>query len=173
MAASLQQPMHPEFAVHVAKVAESSHVEEESTSPTFSEEVGTSDTTPERGGEVEEASTIPYTTVVLSGIPAHFNVEDLLKELSRKGFEHRVDFVYLPMVHERGDERNVGCAYINVRLPADAVDFQRAFHSGHMESARDRPLEVSVATTQGLEANKERFGNVDHADQRHRPLVFA
>eukprot|EP00928_Gymnodinium_smaydae_P094544 TRINITY_DN7957_c0_g2_i1.p1 TRINITY_DN7957_c0_g2~~TRINITY_DN7957_c0_g2_i1.p1 ORF type:complete len:197 (+),score=34.03 TRINITY_DN7957_c0_g2_i1:66-656(+) len=196
MAAIVQQPMHcfspaihtsrPEFALNIMKMVGSSSVSVKCTSlfqnekvetseamPKLGAEAETSDAMQELGVEVEVASSIPHTTVVLSGIPEHLNTEDLLVELLEKGFEDRFDFVYLPIVQELGDERNVGYAYINLRHPADAVDFQRAFHLGHMESNTDRPLAVSVATTQGLEANKDKFRNLEFADPRHRPHVFA
>eukprot|EP00928_Gymnodinium_smaydae_P065576 TRINITY_DN48692_c0_g1_i1.p1 TRINITY_DN48692_c0_g1~~TRINITY_DN48692_c0_g1_i1.p1 ORF type:complete len:187 (-),score=32.48 TRINITY_DN48692_c0_g1_i1:46-606(-) len=149
--------------------------------------IGTDDTASNVSIEMDDSSSEPefsdleedfrpdvfsHTTLVLRGIPKLLTVEDLLLEFVERGFENRFDFVYLPM-EKPAEELSAGCAYINLLQPADAVDFQREFHLHRLDAAGEaHQLEVLVATTQGLEANIERFGN-DELDQCHRPLVFA
>mmetsp|Transcript_121748 Transcript_121748/g.351530 ORF Transcript_121748/g.351530 Transcript_121748/m.351530 type:complete len:378 (+) Transcript_121748:120-1253(+) len=114
------------------------------------------------------------TTMMLRNIPNKYTQNTMIEEINSMGFAGTYDFFYLPMdVHNRG---NVGYAFMNFTLPADARRFQVDFKEHRFRQHQSRKIgSVSVAYVQGLSANLGHFANraVVHArNDQYRPVVF-
>jgi len=116
----------------------------------------------------------PVTTMMLRNIPNKYTQNTLLQEIDDFGFLGSYNFFYLPMdVHNRS---NVGYAFINFILPADAERFRRVFGDHRFQKFQSRKISsVCSAHVQGLDENLKHFENraVTHArNDQYRPIVF-
>merc|ERR1719265_2756223 len=112
--------------------------------------------------------------MMLRNIPNKYTQAKLLNEIDQCGFEGMYNFFYLPMdVHNRS---NVGYAFINFTLEADAAQFQAHFSQHCFQRFHGRKLStVCSAHVQGLEQNIRHFENraVTHAkNDQYRPVVI-
>lgn len=117
---------------------------------------------------------VKVTTMMLRNIPNKYTQNSLLQEINDLGFTGTFDFFYLPMdVHNRS---NVGYAFINFLLPADAERFRQAFSDHRFQRFQSRKISsVCTAHVQGLDENLRHFENraVTHArNDQYRPVVI-
>uniref|UniRef100_A0A7S4SWG8 Mei2-like C-terminal RNA recognition motif domain-containing protein n=1 Tax=Alexandrium monilatum TaxID=311494 RepID=A0A7S4SWG8_9DINO len=117
----------------------------------------------------------PVRTMMLRNIPNKYVQTSLLEEIDSLGFLGTYDFFYLPMdVHNRS---NVGYAFINFVLPADAERFRKVFSDHRFQRFQSRKVSsVCSAHVQGLDENLRHFENraVTHArNDQYRPIVLS
>mmetsp|Transcript_97124 Transcript_97124/g.212283 ORF Transcript_97124/g.212283 Transcript_97124/m.212283 type:complete len:271 (-) Transcript_97124:142-954(-) len=89
------------------------------------------------------------TTLMVRNIPVMCSQETLLREWEST---RKFNFLYLPRT--AGGVTNLSYAFVNFDSEEDAVAFRAAWHKRHLaESTTRKPLNVSFAEVQGLEAN--------------------
>lgn len=92
------------------------------------------------------------TTVMLRNVPPTMNQWDLLLEVNSRGFEGRVDYLYMPLDVRKGANRGVG--FINFITSYDAQMFTKEFHNKHYHRKQGKkPAEIVQAYVQGIDAN--------------------
>jgi RNA recognition motif-containing protein len=114
------------------------------------------------------------TTVMLRNIPNRYTQEDLLEELTGKGFHAAFDYFHLVM--DMRTKRNKGFAFLNLRSPALAHRVHQEFHGFHLHRYKSQKvLEVGLAEVQGLHANAITYLNA-HGDRVQnvwfKPMIF-
>jgi hypothetical protein len=102
----------------------------------------------------------PNTTLVVRNLDTYTSQQEFLDGVNRSGFAKKYDFAYLPRSYKDGAGK--GHAFINFKTPEAARTFAAAWHRSRHFSARDKsgqvvPLNVSVATHQGLAANLRKW----------------
>jgi RNA recognition motif-containing protein len=111
---------------------------------------------------------------MLRNLPNRYTAEELIAEILAKGFNGMFDFFYLPI--DFTTKRNRGYSFINFHTADTARRFLSEFHLQRLERYTTRKiLEVSAATTQGLDENIAHFMKKDvHRIQNpwFRPMIF-
>lgn len=116
------------------------------------------------------------TTVMIRQLPRQFTQMMLFEELTKRGFGHLFDFLYLPFDTKKGS--NVGYGFVNFLLPQHAELFRREFDGTYMDEfmcQRDKLIHVHPASMQGYEANHEYFRQtktLQKQDPRYSPIFL-
>merc|ERR1712232_266931 len=111
---------------------------------------------------------------MIRNIPNRFTQEDLLDELTSKGFYAAFDYFHLVMdMHTR---RNKGYAFLNLHTPDLARLVHAKFHLTQLERYNSpKVLEVAVAAVQGFEANVISYLNTHASKVQNawfKPIIF-
>jgi len=110
---------------------------------------------------------------MMRNIPARYTVEELVSEMISREFTGDFDFLYVPMDFKT--KRNKGYAFVNLTSPTNALEFWQEFNGMQLPKyPTKKTLEISMAATQGLEANVKL---VEKEKQRitnpwFRPMMF-
>jgi len=146
-----------------------------------------------RNLDVEQEVPLPpnVTTVIIRNYPRRSGQEKLLLQLEATGFKGKFDFVYLPFSFSK--KENLGYVFVNFMCHEYAVAFYQKWHrncfdnrmmpmrglgsSKYTERAsKPRPMSVSVAKKQGVEANITRIiqenKNANIVNPKFQPAIF-
>merc|ERR1719316_1102399 len=110
---------------------------------------------------------------MVRNIPSRYTVEEFVSEMLNKDFRGLFDYLYMPMDFKT--KRNKGYAFVNLVSPANALEFFQEFNGMQLPKyPTQKTLQITVATTQGLEANLKA---VEKDKQRihnpwFRPMIF-
>eukprot|EP00931_Biecheleriopsis_adriatica_P081292 TRINITY_DN5460_c0_g1_i3.p1 TRINITY_DN5460_c0_g1~~TRINITY_DN5460_c0_g1_i3.p1 ORF type:complete len:327 (-),score=59.82 TRINITY_DN5460_c0_g1_i3:193-1173(-) len=114
------------------------------------------------------------TTVMLRNIPNRYSSGQVLEELVDRGLEGAFDFFYLPYDFKK--KHNRGYAFINLLSVSLANSFRVLFHGQKFTKyTTQKVLEISVATTQGFDANAQKFlkrKSGRTSNPWFRPMIF-
>lgn len=115
------------------------------------------------------------TTIMVRNVPNRCTRNGLVRELERLGLKDRFDFLYLPI--DQSTQRSVGYAFVNfVDHESAALAARQLTDHRFPQFPRTRPMQVSPAHIQGLEANLKHYSNtavLGAAVDAHRPLVLS
>lgn len=98
------------------------------------------------------------TTLMIRNIPNKYTQLQFINELFNSGFRGKFDFLYLPIdVH---NTCNIGYAFINMKGPAEVLEFYESWHGNSWPLFRSRKrCEITLARIQGQAALTTRFLN--------------
>lgn len=119
------------------------------------------------------------TTIAVRNLPFNVTREELLREVDGSGFADLYDYVYLP--HKFKEHRNLGFAFLNFLTVEMAQEFHAMWHKSRRFAVKGcckgiKPLNVTVATLQGKEANafKARGSKMVRVkNSSYQPLMLA
>lgn len=114
------------------------------------------------------------TTMMLRNYPRKRSQQQLLLELESSDLAGTFDFLYLPFCFET--KQNNGYAFINFKTTAAARRFYVSWNKAWFPTPMRRPMTVSAAGLQGLEANVERMLNECRVKRvmnpKYQPIIF-
>lgn len=117
---------------------------------------------------------IRATTVVLKQLPDGFTRDALAALLVFQGFGGHFDMIYMP--YDYSDWAPYAYALCNMKTHENALQLQQALHGRTWWQDTEKVCEVRFATTQGYDANIERYRNMpcNHASIRNQfgPMVY-
>lgn len=112
------------------------------------------------------------TTLMMKRLPKHLCQKALVKALNRQGLEGKFDFLYIPV--DLSTSCNVGYGFVNFIDEESATRCRELFHEKPLKE-NGRPLEVTQAHLQGLEANLKHYEKSAVSTSRlrqRRPIVL-
>lgn len=116
-----------------------------------------------------------YTTVMVRNLPPDVRRDQLIGVLESAGLKGEFDFVYLPK--DVGKEAHVGYVFVNLRSQVAVERAVKHFNHRVLEQfSNSKPLEVTPARVQGLDANIRHLSSVvaleDLEEGEWTPCVF-
>lgn len=109
-----------------------------------------------------ELDNVGPTTLMLKRLWRKYSNQTLLQDVCDAGYQGSVDFVHTPWDDKKDCNRGFG--FINFTSPLAAAAFYKQFNQKFLPKAV-RPLEITVADVQGVEANRQHFENC-HGEQQ-------
>ncbi|CAK8999605.1 Protein MEI2-like 5, partial [Durusdinium trenchii] len=112
-------------------------------------------------------------TLFLKNIPPSVRQLELLDEVKTRGFEGKLDFLYLPWSKKEG--KNEGYCILSFVDGRDAQDFFLEFYGNFLTSAPASSKSLSVCEVpniQGLKALHGEFGHLSNQDPEYDPLFL-
>mmetsp|Transcript_25284 Transcript_25284/g.58237 ORF Transcript_25284/g.58237 Transcript_25284/m.58237 type:complete len:186 (-) Transcript_25284:99-656(-) len=102
--------------------------------------------------KLADMKTDGLTTVMVQNLPRIYTQQDLIDALQKCGHEGTYDFCYAPVCFSNGHSR--GYAFVNFRTHEAAVALLTAWQNTKytLSKKQKKPLIVTFAVTQGLEA---------------------
>lgn len=120
---------------------------------------------------VQEAGKV--STLMLRNIPVTYDRDQLLGDLDSRGFRPSLDFFYLPIDFQTGN--NVGYAFVNLTSETEVERFRRTYNGFQLSADRSNKIcAVCDAQKQGLHQNAEHYRNspVMGMEEKYQPMIF-
>lgn len=112
-------------------------------------------------------------TLMLRNIPVTYDRDQLLQDLDSRGFRPSMDFFYLPIDFQTGN--NVGYAFVNLNNETEVERFRKTYHGIQLSADRSNKIcAVCDAQKQGLHQNVEHYRNspVMGMEEKYHPMIF-
>jgi len=112
-------------------------------------------------------------TLMLRNIPVTYDRDQLLADLDSRGFRPCLDFFYLPIDFQTGN--NVGYAFVNLTAGSEVERFRKTYHGIQLSADRSNKIcAVCDAQKQGLHQNVEHYRNspVMGMEEKYQPMMF-
>jgi len=121
----------------------------------------------------QEVGNGKVSTLMLRNIPVTYDRDQLLTDLESRGFRLCMDFFYLPIDFQTGN--NVGYAFVNLNSETEVDRFRKTYHGIQLSADRSNKIcAVCDAQKQGLHQNVEHYRNspVMGMEEKYQPMMF-